>query len=167
MKNFALILLFIGIQFGFTQNIAFIESNVILEKMPAYETAVDEIEKQVTAWETEIENKFQSIETMYNDYVQNESALSDEVKKQKQEAIFEAERSTNEFKESKFGQEGEVYTLQENKLKSLFDKINQAAETVATEKGYDYVFDKSVDSNWIYTNSAHDLTNAVVTKLGL
>lgn len=167
MKNLALILLFVGIQIGFAQNIAFIESNLILEKMPAYETAVNEIEKQVTAWETEIENKFQSIETMYNDYVQNEAMLSDEVKKQKQETIFEAERSANEYKESKFGQEGEVYTIQENKLKPLFDNINQAAETVATEKGYDYVFDKSVESNWIYTNTAHDLTNAVITKLGL
>jgi len=167
MKNLVLIFLFLGIQLAFAQNIAYIESNTILDKMPEYETAVAEIENQINAWETELENKFESIETMYTDYVQTEAMLSDEVRKQKQDAIFEAERIANEFKEGKFGQEGELYTMQDNKLKPLFDKINQAAEAVAKEKGYDYVFDKSVDSNWIYTNSTHDLTEDVVKDLQL
>jgi Skp family chaperone for outer membrane proteins len=57
--------------------------------------------------------------------------------------------------------------MQDNKLKPLFDKINQAAETIAIEKGYDYVFDKSMESNWIYTNAAHDLTEDVISNLQL
>ncbi len=167
MKKIALILLVIGIQMGFAQNIAYIESSIILEKMPEFEQATTELEEKVNTWETELDNKFQSIESMYNEYVKTEALMSEDVRKQKQEAIFEAERLANEFKESKFGQDGELFTLQEEKLKPSYDKINTASETVATENGYDYVFDKSIESNWIFTNPKHDLTEKVITNLGL
>jgi len=167
MKKIALILMVIGIQMGFAQNIAYIESSIILEKMPEFEQATTELEEKVNTWETELDNKFQSIESMYNEYVKTEALMSEDVRKQKQEAIFEAERLANEFKESKFGQDGELFTLQEEKLKPSYDKINTASETVATENGYDYVFDKSIESNWIFTNPKHDLTEKVITNLGL
>ncbi len=167
MKKLGLILLIVGVQFGFAQNIAYIESSIILDKMPEFKQATTELEDQVNAWESELDNKFQSIESMYNEYVKTEAMLSEETRKQKQEAIFEAERLANEYKESKFGQDGELFTLQEEKLKPSYDKINIASETVATENGYDYVFDKSIESNWIFTNPKHDLTEKVIENLKL
>jgi outer membrane protein len=167
MKKLALLLLFIGIQFGFAQNVAYIESSKILDKMPEYKEATDELEAQVNKWESELDVKFESIESMYNDYVKTERMMSEEIKKQKQEAIFEAERLANEYKESKFGQDGELFTLQESKLKPSYDKINAASEQVAMENGYDYVFDKSIESNWIYTNPKLDLTEKVLANLKL
>lgn len=167
MRKLAIILLLITSQFGFAQNMAYIESNKVLEKMPDFKQATTELEDQVNAWELELDNKFNSIETMYNEYVKTEVMMSEETRKQKQEAIFEAEREANEFKESKFGQDGELFTLQETKLKPSYDKINAAAETVATENGYDYVFDKSIESNWIFTNAKHDLTEKVIAHLEL
>jgi len=167
MKKITLILIVLGIQFGFAQNVAYIESSKIIDKMPEFEQATTELENQVNAWETELDNKFQSIESMYNEYVKTEAMMSEEIRKQKQEAIFEAERLANEYKESKFGQDGELFTLQETKLKPSYDKINAASKLVATENGYDYVFDKSIESNWIFTNPEHDLTEKVIANLEL
>lgn len=167
MKKLALILLVIGIQVGFAQKVAFIESSKILDKMPEFEQATTELEAQVNAWEAELDSKFESIEAMYNDYVKSEAMLSDDLKLQKQEAIFEAERLANEYKESKFGQDGELFELQDSKLKPSYDKINAATETIAKENGYDHVFDKSIESNWIYTNPEHDLTDKVIANLEL
>ncbi len=167
MKNLTLIILFFGFQFAVAQKVAYIEVDKILEKMPAYEQANEAIDAQVKKWDAEMDNKFQSIESMYQEYVQNQAYLTDEVKQQKQEAIIQAENKANEFKEEKYGQEGELNKLQEEKLKPLYDLIYEAAEATARENGYDYLFDKSSETNWIYTNTAHNLTDKVIQKLEL
>jgi outer membrane protein len=167
MKNVLLIIMVLGIQLGFAQKIAYIEVDQILEKMPAFTQANEAINKQVTQWEEELDNRFQSIEDLYQAYVVNESRLSDEEKKQKQDEIFEAENKANEYKESKFGTEGDLMKLQEEKLKPIYDQVYTMTEKIAKENGYDYVFEKSAESSWIYTNPALNITEDVIKALKL
>ncbi len=68
---------------------------------------------------------------------------TEDVKQQKQEEIVQSEKQAKEFREQKFGKEGEITKLKEQKIKPLQDNIFKAAEKVALANGYDYVFDKS------------------------
>jgi len=167
MKKIILILFVLGVQVGFAQKIAYIEMDNILDKMPEFQKASDEVDQQAKQWQSELDTKFESIESMYQEYVKNESTLSDQMKQQKQETIFQAEKQANDFKEEKFGQEGEIMTLQDEKFKPVYDKVFASAEKVAREKGYDYVFDKSQDAAWVYTNPEMNITEAVLSDLGL
>jgi Skp family chaperone for outer membrane proteins len=63
--------------------------------------------------------------------------------------------------------DGDLSKLQEEKFGPLYDQVYAAAEKVATENGYDYVFDLSADNSWIYTNQAHNLTEKVIAELKL
>ena len=123
MKNVLLVLMLIGFQMGFAQKIAYIEVDKILDKMPAFEMANNEIDAQIKLWDDEIDKKFDKIEELYQAYVVNESQMTDEQKKQKQDEIFDAEKQANELKDSKFGNEGELMKLQEQKLKPIYDQI--------------------------------------------
>ncbi|MCB0805061.1 MAG: OmpH family outer membrane protein, partial [Bacteroidales bacterium] len=161
MKKLILVLMVLGIQVGFAQNIAYIEMDIILEEMPEFQKASDEIDQQAKQWDSELQTKFETVETMYQEYVKNESTMSDATKQQKQEAIFQAEKAANDFKDEKFGQEGEIMTLQEEKFKPIYDKIFASAEKVAKEKKYNFVFDKSAESSWVYTNPEMDITDDV------
>lgn len=167
MKKAFLAMLVLVAQLAVAQNVAYIEIDKVLEKMPAYEEASKVIDLQAQAWEAELDTKFQSIESMYQEYVTNEPMMGEDMKRQKQEAIFQAEAKANEFKEQKFGMEGELSAMQEEKFKPLYDQVYAAAEKTAVANGYDYVFDKSSDNSWIYTNTAHDLTSKVIAELGL
>ena len=167
MKTIVLGILVFAFQIGLAQNLAYIETDRIIEKMPAYQQASDEIEAQINVWEGEVEAKFKKIEDMYQDYVKNESIFPDEIKKEKQDEIIESEKQAKEYREQIFGQEGELELLQISKLKALQDTILNTAQRIGIEKEYDYIFEKSPETNWIYTNPEHDLTELVITALGL
>ncbi len=167
MKKILLILMVLGFQVGFAQKIAYIEVDKILDKMPAFTKANEEIDAQVSQWEKELDARFQSIDELYQAYVLNESKMTDEQKKQKQDEIFDAEQKANEYKESRFGADGDLMKLQEQKLKPIYDQVYAMTEQVAAEKGYDYVFEKTAESSWIYTNPALNITEEVIKGMNL
>lgn len=147
------------------QKIAYLESQKILEQMPEYKKAMQEIDVQKQQWEKEMQTKFNQVEVLYQNYVDYEATFSEQTRKQKQEEIFDAEKKAKEFKEEKFGFEGDLYQLQESKLKPLQIKLNEAAKSVAEENGYDFVFDKGPDMPWIYMSPEHDITSAVFERI--
>ncbi|MFU8843874.1 MAG: OmpH family outer membrane protein [Bacteroidales bacterium] len=167
MRMLLLLVLLVGFQVGFGQKIGYIEVDQILLKMDSFKIAGDQINESVKLWETEIEARFQQVEDLYQDYVMNESQMNDQQKKEKQNQIFQAERQANEFKESKFGQQGELMQIQEEKLKPIYDSIFETTEKVAQKKGMDYVFEKTAESTWIYTNPSLNLTEEVIEALGI
>ena len=167
MKNLLLFVLIIGSQISIAQKIGYIEMDSILNNIPAYEKANEQIDAKAQQWQSEIDAKFQSIEDQYQYYVKNQSTYSDEVRQQKQNAIIEAEKQANEFKNSIFGQDGEMAKLQEAKLKAIIDNIYETARKIAISQDMDYVFDKSNESNWIFTKAELNLTDEVIQALEL
>jgi outer membrane protein len=167
MRMLTLITLLVVFQVGFGQKIGYIELDQILSKMESFKKAGEEINETASLWESEIETKFQQVEDLYQNYVMNESQMNDQQKKEKQNQIFQAEKQANEFKESKFGQQGELLALQEEKLKPIYDSIFDITEKIARKKEMDYVFEKSAESAWIYTNPALNLTGEVIEALGI
>jgi outer membrane protein len=167
MRMFMLIVLLAGFHAGFGQKIGYIEVDQILLKMDSFKTASDQINQSVKLWESEIETRFQQVEDLYQNYVMNESKMNDQQKKEKQNQIFQAEKQANEFKESKFGQQGELMQLQEEKLKPIYDNIFETTEKIAMKKEMDYVFEKTAESTWIYTNPLLNITEEVIEALGI
>jgi outer membrane protein len=167
MKKVLIVMLVLAFHSGIAQRLAYIEIEKIIKQMPEYKKANETIEAQINQWETEVESKFENVENLYQEYVKNERMYSDDIKLQKQEEITEAERQAKEFREQKFGKKGELTTLKEQQLNPLQDNIFKAAEKVATANNYDYVFDKSPESNWIFVKPEHNITDKVIAELGL
>ena len=74
--------------------------------------------------------------------------------------------STREYREKKFGYNGELFTLQESKVKPIQDKVFRAVENVSKQRRFDLVFDKAGEVTWLYTNAIYDLSNDVLEELG-
>ncbi len=168
MKRIALsslLILFVG--FAMAQKLAYVDSNYIMDQMPEYKSAQDEIERVSEKWQSELEKRYQEIEQMYSDYTAEEVILPEEVRQERQEGIFQAEREAKEYREQKFGYDGELFKLQESKVRPVQDRVFKAVETVAVRKRFDMVFDKSGEVTWLYTNATYDLTNDVLTELGI
>lgn len=149
------------------QKIAYIETDKILESLTEFTNANKEIESQIKVWETEVDNYFNRVEDLYNKYVQQQAQYSEDMKKMKQDEIIEAENEANDYKNQIFGQDGDLSLLQEEKLKPIIDKVFAAAQEVAKDNNYDYVFEYQEESNWIYLNPAFNITELVKMELGL
>lgn len=149
------------------QRVGYVDTGVVLEKIPEYGTAQEEVERISQQWQQELEEKYQAIEQMYSDYQAQEVLLPDDLKRQRQEEIFEAEREAKEYREKKFGYEGELFQLQEARVKPIQDKVFKAVEKAAKRKRYDFVFDKAGEVTWLYTNNTYDLTKEVLRDLGI
>jgi len=66
-KNLLLIALFI-INFCFAQKVAYVDSKYILNNIPEFTTAQEEMEELSKKWEDEIQNLYLDIEKMYKSY---------------------------------------------------------------------------------------------------
>lgn len=151
---------------AFAQKLAYVDTNVIMDQIPEYKSAQDEVERISQQWQRDLEEKYKAIEQMYAEYQASEVLLPDDVKQEKQEEIFQAEREAKEYREKKFGYEGELFALQESKVQPIQDKVFRAVEVVAKRKRFDMVFDKAGEVTWLYTNALYDLSNDVLEELG-
>mgnify|MGYP001795514819 CR=1 FL=1 len=169
MKKFLILALFLvgTLTAAQAQKIGYVDTEYILEQMEEYSAAQAEVEQISKKWQEELEKMYEGIEQMDRDYQAEEVLLAEDVKKQRQEAIFQAERKAKEYKQEKFGYDGELYTVQDQKIKPLQDKVYQAIEEVAKERKLDIMFDKSGNSGMLYTNAIFDRTDEVMKKLGL
>lgn len=149
------------------QKVGYVDSEMIMDKIPEYKEAQEDIERISERWQKELEAKYQEIEDLYSEYQAREVLLSEDVKKEKQEEIFQAERDAKEYREKKFGYSGELFSMQESKVKPIQDKVFKAVETIAKRKRVDMVFDKSGETNWLYTNAVYDLSQEVMDELGI
>jgi outer membrane protein len=152
---------------GHAQKFGYVDTEFILGKMEEYKAAKTEIDQLSQKWQKELEVLYADIEKMYKDYQAEEVLLPDDIKKQRQEDIMSAERKAKEFKERKFGYDGELYKVQDDKIKPIQDKVYDAVEKVATERKLDIILDKAANSGILYSNAAFDRTDDVIIKLGI
>ncbi|HHG86393.1 MAG TPA: OmpH family outer membrane protein [Bacteroidetes bacterium] len=169
MKRFISILI-LAICFAGTihaQKSGYVDTEFILGQMEEYTSAQEEVNMLSQKWQRELEKMYTEIEKMYKDYQAEEVLLPEDVRKQRQEDIFEMERKAKDYKQAKFGFDGELYKVQDDKIKLIQDKVFNAVEQVAKDRRLDFIWDKSAKNGLLYTNSAFDRTDDVMVKLGL
>ncbi|MEM0996654.1 MAG: OmpH family outer membrane protein [Bacteroidota bacterium] len=149
------------------QKFGYVDTQFILEQMEEYTSAQEEIDALSQKWQGELEQMYAEIEKMYEDYKAEEMLLTEDVRQQRQEDIFAAERRAKEFKQEKFGYDGELFKVQNDKIRPIQEKVYNAVETVAKERRLDFILDKSANAGILYTNAAFDRTDDVMVKLGL
>lgn len=161
------VLLFSAFVFANAQKIAYVDSEYILSKMPAYQAAQKEVDNIAQKWQKELEGKYKNIDQLYKSYIAEKPLLTDELKKKKEEEIMKAEQEAKDFQKKKFGHEGELFQKRMEKIKPVQDKVMQAINDVAKVKGFDMIIDKSGGTLILYSNSKFDFSNFVLQKLGI
>lgn len=151
----------------FAQKLGYIESQTVLEKMPEYTTAQQQLDALAKKWQDELDGKYKMIDSLYRAYQQEELLLTEDLKKKRQDEIARKEKEAKDFQKQKFGYNGELFTSREEKIKPLQDKIYEAIQQVAQERDLDFILDKSGSLVILYSNPKYDITDAVMEKLGL
>ncbi len=151
---------------AFSQKNAYIDTEYILSKIPAYENAQNKLEEYSKQWKKEVEAKFKEVEEKYKSYQTEIALLSAEMKKQREDEIVNLEKEANDLREKYFGKEGELFQKRKELVKPIQDEVYNAVKEIATEGNYGFIFDKSADMSLIYTDPKYDISDEILKKLG-
>jgi outer membrane protein len=151
----------------FGQKFGYINSELILKKMPEYKKAEQELEKLSLKWQQEIEEMKQAVDKLKNDFQAEEVLLTEEMQKERMDTITAREKALKEYQKKLFGFDGLIFLKRQELMQPIQDKVFEAVEKVAKKQGLQIVFDKAADLVMIYTNPIHDYTDYVLDALDL
>ena len=148
------------------QKFALLDMEYILKNVPAYERANEQLNQVSKKWQAEIEALNTEAGTMYKNYQNEVVFLSEEQKKEKQEAIMQKEKEASELKRKYFGPEGELFKKREALITPIQEEIYNTVKEISELRGYSLVIDRASDSGIIYGSPKVDISNEVLEKLG-
>lgn len=149
------------------QKLGFIDSQRILERLPDYQTAQQEVDRLAQQWQAEVSAMETEIATMEADYAARVLLYTPDEAERRQGEIAARRQERDALRRRYFGPEGELFREQQNRLRPVQERILVAVETIATEGDYDYVFDRSGDFLFLYARARFDLTDLVLDELGV
>lgn len=148
------------------QKFALLDMEYILKNVPAYERANEQLNQVSKKWQAEIEALNTEAGTMYKNYQNEVVFLSEEQKKERQEAIMKKEKDASELKRKYFGPEGEIFKKREALITPIQEEIYNTVKEISEMRGYSLVIDRASDSGIIYGSPKVDISNEVLSKLG-
>ena len=149
------------------QRFAYIDSQYILEQMPAYREAQKELNEFSKRWRETVEAKKDNLEEMRRAYQAEKILLTDDMREQREKEIKEKKDELLEYQKDKFGKDGDLFTKRKELIQPLQDEIFNSLEEMAKERSYAIVFDKGKSTNILYSDPRYDKSDVVLRKLGL
>src|SRR5690554_3386834 len=114
-----IIFLFVGVlSIGatFAQRSVFVDTDYILNKIPAYKEAQDQLDKVL---------------------------LSNDMRQKREQEILEKEKEVKELQVRRFGPEGDRFKKEEELMRPIQDEVFNAIKAIAEAQNYGFVFDAS------------------------
>ncbi len=168
MKKFSCVILLLVasvIPSSAQMKIGYINSEAIMQQLSEAQDAQKQLDAISTDWQAELTKMQTDLQHRFEDYDKKKLVMSDKRRAEVEKELQDLERKMVDFRTSKFGANGELFTKQNELMKPVQDKLFKAVKDVADEGGYDYVFDKSSTTLLMYSNEKNDLTSKVLVKL--
>ena len=166
VSPFTIILLIICANFCTAQaKIGWVNSAAIIEKLPEAQDAQRQIDNLVADWQSELAKMQNEWQKKYEEYDKKKLILTDQLRAESEKELQELDKKIADYRNRKFGQNGELFNKQNELMKPVQNKIFKIIQDIAKEEDYDYVFDKSGDILLMYSNDKYDLTDKVYQRL--
>jgi outer membrane protein len=149
------------------QRYCVIDSKYILEKVPQYKEAQERLDQFSIQWQQEIDQKQTAVDKMLKDYDAEAVMLSDELKKKREDEIFNKEKELRDLQKKRFGFEGDLFKKRQELIKPIQDRVYNAVQKLAVDKQYDFILDKSEGITVIFADSKLDRSDDVLRNLGV
>ena len=168
MKKLILILLFTTFVSGaFAQRYCYVDTEYILDNMPAYAEAQSELNAISEKWQNEIVTRYEAIENMRKAYQAERVLLTSDMKRQREDEIIQAEKEAKELQKKRFSLNGDLFKKREELIKPIQDDIFKALVELAESGNYMVIFDKSNESSIIFASPKYDKSDRILKKLGI
>jgi outer membrane protein len=145
--------------------IGFINSEAIVQQLPEAQDAQKQLDALTTEWQNDLKKMQDTLQQKFEDYDKRKLIMSDQRRAEMEKELQQLDKQMVDYRTKRFGTNGDLFQKQNELMKPVQDRIFKAVQDVATEGGYDYVFDKSSSTLLMYANNKNDLTAKVLAKL--
>lgn len=167
-KVFGILFILVGLaNVASAQRYAYVDSQYILDNVPDYSKAQEELDRLAEAWLKEVESQFALVDQKRNEFEAEKILLPEEIKNQRLKEINELETNAKELQKQRFGVGGDLFMKREELIKPIQDQIFNAIQSIASERNFAFVFDKSNQSNLLYADPKYDISDQVLRKMGI
>jgi len=149
------------------QRYAIIDTKYILDKMPEYKTAQKALDATAEGWQKEIDQRQEELNKMYRDFDAEQVMLSEELKKKREDELFNKEKELRDLQKKRFGFEGDLFKERQKLIKPVQDKVYTAVQKLAVARSYDFILDKSEGITVIFADPKLDKSEDVLRELGI
>ena len=149
------------------QRYAVIDSKYILEKLTDYKDAQKKLDQFSEQWQQEIDQKQTLVDKMIKDYDAEQVMLSDELKKKREDELYNKEKELRDLQKKRFGFEGDLFKKRQELIKPIQDKVYNAVQKLAVDRQYDFILDKSEGITVIFADPKLDKSDDVLRNLGV
>ena len=149
------------------QKIGYVDSDTIMDNLPDAQDARQKLDGIIKEWQAELTKLENDWKTKYEDYEKRKLIMTDQTRTELESELVKLEQQISEYREKKFGTNGELFQKQDEIMKPVQNKVFTAIQDVALEEDLDFIFDRSGDIMLLYAKEEHDFTARVLEKLKL
>ena len=166
LAAFAIALFSFATKSASAQKFAYIDSDYVLLHMPDYASAQQELNSYAMEWQAEIETKLDAADRLEVAYRAERVLLTKEMRQKREQEIIKKRAEAKEMQKQKFGVDGELFEKRQELIEPVQQLIFEELKDIAGGSGYMVIFDKSNQSNMLYTNPKYDISDRLIKKLG-
>ncbi len=164
LLSFCVLLVACSVQ---AQRYAIIDTKYILDKMPDYKGAQKILDDVASNWQKEIDASQTELDKMYKDYEAEQVMLSEELRKKREDQLFIKEKNLRDQQRGRFGFEGDLFKKRQELIKPIQDKVYNAVQKLAVQRGYDFILDKSEGITVIFADPKLEKSEDILKELGV
>ena len=164
MKRIILTVMFALATLGIAsaQKYCVIDSEKVFKSLDEYNKALTTLDELGKAYQAEVDSKYKSIESLYNNYMTQKNNLSATARASVEQQILQKEEEVQKYQQEVFGDEGTLMKKRIELIKPIQEKVFGAIELYAKANGYDLVLDKASNASILYLNNSIDHTAQVI-----
>ena len=147
--------------------IGYVDSDTILDNSTDMQDARQKIDALVQEWQAELRKMDSDLKAKQDDYEKRKLIMTDQTSKDALAEIAKQEKDISDFRDKKFGANGELFQKQNELMKPVQNKVFTIISQIAEEEELDFVFDRSGDIIFLYAKPDYDITSKVVERLKL
>lgn len=148
------------------QKTAYVDLDYILNNIPEYKSAQEQLDQISIQWQKEIETRLTEVDRLYKAFQAEEILLTQDMKKKREDEIIAKEKEAKELQKQHFGVDGDLFKKRQELVKPIQDKVYNAIKEMAEKQMLAILFNKSADLNILYANPKHDKSDDVLEAMG-
>ena len=151
---------------GGSQKIVYVDSEYIMDNIPEYGDAQEELNALSARWQNEVKAVYDKVSEMYSKYQTEMLLLSEDQKRAREQAIVDKEQEAKNLQMQYFGSEGQLYQKRTELIQPIQEKVYTAMKEVAQSKNYAFILDLASGTSILDANDKNDISDEVLDQLG-
>ena len=145
--------------------IGYIDMEYILENVPEYQEAKNQLSSKVSKWKRDLDKMSQEIEQLKLNLSNERILLTKELFEEQEEEIKILEDEMIAYQQNRFGPGGDLDVQRRQLVQPIQDQVFNLVQELAEAKKYDFIFDKSADVVMLFAAKRNDVSDQILRSI--